>query len=220
MIKQAQARHPAKYSEELMPTLKRLLRGCNLVLDPFSGTGKLKTIIPNAILLEIEPEWAVLGGNNTIVGDAQQLPFKNNIFDAICTSPTYGNRMADHFIDHKPEKKYIRNTYRHSIGRALNENNSGRMQWGNKYKELHIRAWGECIRVLKSTSGIFILNISDHIRAGKRIKTSEWHKNVLVNLGLNLISETHITTKRNRFGINSKLRVDYETIYLFKNRLR
>lgn len=125
--------------------------------------------------------------------------------------------MADHFIDHKPEKKYTRNTYRHSIGRPLNPNNSGRMQWGRKYKELHIKAWVECVRVLKSSSGIFILNISDHIRAGKQIRVSEWHIDILTNLGLQLIFEKHVKTKRNRFGKNNKLRVEFETIYMFKN---
>jgi len=50
---------------------------------------------------------------------------------------------------------------------------------------------------------------------GKRIRVSDWHKEVLLSLRLNLISETHINTKRNRFGKNSNLRVDCETIFLF-----
>ena len=29
-------------------------------------------------------------------GDSRQMHYPDGMFDAICTSPTYGNRMADH----------------------------------------------------------------------------------------------------------------------------
>jgi DNA modification methylase len=165
-------RHPAKYSDVLLPIFEEMLLGCKEILDPFAGTGKLKSIFPNATLLEIEPEWACLSG--AIVGDATNMPFINESFDAICTSPTYGNRMADSFIDHQSEKKYTRNTYTHSIGRKLSANNSGAMQWGDKYRGLHRKAWVECFRVLKP-GGKFVLNISNHIRKGQELFATEWH---------------------------------------------
>ena len=109
--------HPAKYSDILLPVFRGMLSGCKDILDPFAGTGKLRLVFPDCTLLEIEPEWASISG--AIVGDATKMPFADCTFDAICTSPTYGNRMADSFIDHQIEKQYKRNTYTHQLGRKL-----------------------------------------------------------------------------------------------------
>ncbi len=206
-------RHPARYTACLLPILQNYLEGCVKVLDPFAGTGKLREIIPNATLLEIEPEWAAVSGG--ITGDATQMPFADSCFDAICTSPTYGNRMADHFVDRQKEKKYTRNTYRHCLGRDLNSNNSGRMQWGAKYKALHTEAWGECKRVLKN-KGRFILNISNHIRAGKEADVTCWHVQELKRIGFAQVGGCSVETPRQRYGANAKLRVAYESILVFK----
>lgn len=206
-------KHPAKYTDCLLPIFSEYLKATDLVLDPFAGTGKLKKVIPNAVLLEIEFEWASMSG--AIVADSQYMPLRSNVFDAVCTSPTYGNRMADHFVDHQPHKNYIRNTYRHCIGRELNPNNSGRMQWGNKYKKLHIAVWKECKRVLKK-NGVFILNISDHIRVGKRVYVSDWHVELLKDLGFKLLKSIEVKTPRQRMGKNSNLRVGCEYVFVFK----
>jgi len=206
-------KHPSKYSDALLPVFAKHLKKASKVLDPFAGTGKLKRIIPSAILLEIEPEWA--GVAKAIIGDATKMPFKNGYFDAICTSPTYGNRMADHFIDHQKNKKYTRNTYRHCLGRSLHKNNSGRMQWGKKYQELHKKAWAECLRVLRE-NGILILNISNHIRAGEEIDVTTWHINTLKSIGFKLLYLYKIETPRQKMGANSKLRVLYESILIFE----
>jgi len=206
-------KHPAKYTDCLLPIFSKYLKNNILVLDPFAGTGKLKEIVPNAILLEIEPEWAEMSG--AIVADSQHMPLRDNVFDAVCTSPTYGNRMADHFVDHQTHKNYVRNTYRHCLGRSLNPNNSGRMQWGNKYKELHIAVWKECERVLKK-DGLFILNISDHIRSGKQIYVSDWHVKILTSMKFELLESLKVETPRQRMGKNSELRVDCEYVFIFK----
>ena len=206
-------RHPAKYTESLLPIFKQYIPDDSSVLDPFAGTGKIKKIIPWAILLEIEHEWAKICG--AIVGDATDMPFKSKCFDIICTSPTYGNRMADHFIDHQKEKKYTRNTYTHCLGSPLHKNNSGRMNWGAKYKNLHKKAWVECRRVL-TKNGTLILNISNHIRSGLEIDVTSWHISELEKLGF-LLKNTHeIKTPRQRFGANSNLRVGHESILVFK----
>ena len=205
--------HPAKYSDVLLPVFKEMLTGCEKILDPFAGTGKLRSVFPACTLLEIEPEWALM--SKAIIGDATNMPFENNCFDAICTSPTYGNRMADSFIDHQPEKGYKRNTYTHQLGRKLSDNNSGAMQWGNKYKHLHQKAWQECSRVLKP-SGLFCLNISNHIRKGEEIPVTEWHIQELTSIGFIIVEHRKIKTRRNRMGQNGSARVQYESIILFK----
>jgi SAM-dependent methyltransferase len=211
--KEKEMKHPAKYSDVLLPVFKEMLSSCKTILDPFAGTGKLRSVFPDCTLLEIEPEWASISG--AIVGDAINMPFANNSFDAICTSPTYGNRMADAFIDHQTEKRYKRNTYTHQLGRKLSDNNSGAMQWGEKYRELHKNAWKECYRVLK-TNGLFCLNISNHIRNGKEMFVTEWHIQELRLLGLAVLEHKKIETRRNKMGQNGTVRVQYESVVLLR----
>jgi len=206
-------KHPAKYSDILLPILKEKLSKSQKILDPFAGTGKIRLIRPDAYLLEIEKEWAIM--SNAVLGDALDMPWEDNFFDAICTSPTYGNRMADNFIDKKNEKKYIRNTYRHCLGRELNSNNSGKLNWGKEYCLFHEKAWKECHRILQP-QGIFVLNISDHIRRGMIVDVTNWHINIIINLGFILVSHDKIKTKRNRFGQNNQLRVEHESIIVFR----
>lgn len=205
-------RFPAAYSNALLPILEQTLTGYEKILDPFAGTGKIRLIRPDAYLLEIEPEWAAIRG--ATVGDALDLPWPDEYFDAVVTSPTYGNRMADH---HDAKDGSKRNTYRHCLGRPLHPNNSGQLQWGKKYRAFHYLAWLEVWRVLRP-GGRFVLNISDHIRKGKRIKVSRFHKLLCLQLGFCLIEEYNIQTPRNREGQNGNARVDREQVYVFEKK--
>ncbi len=213
-------KHPAKYTDIFIPIFAKYLKGCKTVLDPFAGTGKLALIKYHGfkgrvICSEIEPEWANCGCYDVdewYIGDSSKMPWKDGSFDAICTSPTYGNRMADHFNARDGSK---RNTYKDALGRHLSVNNSGRMQWGEKYRKLHIKVYIECQRVLKD-KGILIINTSDHIRGGKVIEVGAWHRDTLKDLGFNLSETIKIPTPRNRFGENYELRVDYEHIFIFE----
>lgn len=212
------ARHPAKYTDVFLPIFADELvkYNCHRVLDPFAGTGKLVRIrdlgyTGEIFLNELEPEWALQNvslADNVNVGDAETLPYKSNLFDAICTSPTYGNRMAD---KHNARDSSKRNTYTHTLGRQLSEGNTGGMQWGAKYREKHERIYAELTRCL-ANEGIFILNMSDHIRKGETVPVTEWHVSTLQSLGFNVLRTAQIRTERNGFGANAQLRVEYESV--------
>lgn len=105
--------------------------------------------------------------------------------------------------------------YKHFLGRDLNEANTGRMQWGDKYREKHLEIYKECARVLKN-DGLMIVNVSDHIRKGQVANVVEWHKEALTNFGMKLIDEIKIETPRMGFGQNAKRRVQHESILVFK----
>lgn len=131
------------------------LIGDGVVLDPFAGVGRIHELErPGRVTVgvEIELEWAATHPH-TVCGDSTSLPFPNETFDYIATSPTYGNRMADH---HNARDDSRRFTYKHMLGRDLHPNNSGRMQWGAPYRRLHETVWAECWRVLKPDGRLII----------------------------------------------------------------
>lgn len=216
-------KHPAKYSNEFIPVFAELLDGCESVLDPMAGTGKLALIkqrdFSGLVYCNDILDWGDCKESGVDVWtfrDAVRLPYSDCFFDAICTSPTYGNRMADHF-DASNSKGRI--TYRHCYGQPLSEDNTGRMQWGSKYRGKHKEIYRECLRVLRP-GGIFILNISDHVRRGARQTVTAWTVGVLIEYGLTVVEKRNFETKRMRFGENADVRVDCEhVITLRKERL-
>lgn len=207
--------HPAKYIDSLLPVFEEILNKYNAkkVLDCFAGTGKIHRLPFETVGIEIEKEWAILH-NKTILGDATKMSFKDNSFDAVCTSPTYGNRMAD---CHTAKDKSHRNTYTHVLGKKLMNNNSGKMQWGEKYRELHHKAWEECYRVIKH-NGILILNFKNHIRKGIEIDAFGWHCKTLINIGLFIRSVEQVSVNGNRFGDNYNKRLGFEYIAVFQKK--
>lgn len=224
----AATRHPAKFSDAFLPVFADLLKGCDRVLDPFAGTGKLALIrdygYTGAIYLnELEPEWAhqtpfhVL--NYVTIGDAEHLPYGDKFFSAVCTSCSYANRMADH---HNAKDGSRRNTYKHALGRDLTEGNTGMMQWGEEYRRKHEAVWRECKRVLGPSrplddgGNLLILNISDHIRKGEVVPVTQWHIDTLISLGFALQEHRKIPTPRLRYGANGGARVEHESIVVLR----
>lgn len=129
-------RHPAKYSDKFIPIFAELLKGRRKVLDPMAGTGKIGLIKDYGFegvvyANDLEFEWIMQAKDNKCdvisMYDAGNTKFEDEEFDGICTSPTYGNRMADH---HNARDGSKRNTYTHAIGRQLHKENTGKMQWG------------------------------------------------------------------------------------------
>lgn len=208
--------HPAKYTDVLLPTMARMLQGRHRILDPFGGTGKvflLNSWLPDAQIeaVEIEPEWAAKHPRTTL-GNALHLPWTNGYFDAICTSPVYGNRLSDPTLN---KHGYVRVAYAANLGRKLHPDNSGRLEWGPAYRDFHERAWAEARRVIDD-GGLFVLNIKDHIRAGQRINVAYWHVKTLQSLGFRWVEEVKIETPSFRKGRNSEARIPYESVILFR----
>lgn len=207
--------HPAKYSSALMPVFMSLLEDLPQtakVLDPFAGTGRIHNLAFDTYGIEIEPEWASMNPR-TVCGDSCAMPFESGVFDAICTSPTYGNRMSDH---HTAKDGSHRNTYTHILGRKLSENNSGKMPWGEPYRELHRKVYSECARVLKP-GGRAIINIKNHIAHGTEVDVTRWHLDEMIRQGFIFVSEHRVNLTGNRFGSNGGARIGFESVLLFRS---
>jgi SAM-dependent methyltransferase len=196
--------HPAVYPAAVVEVMAELLTGCLRVLDPFAGTGRIHQLAErgwDTVGVEIEPEWAAMHPR-TQQGNALALDFADGTFDAIATSPTYGNRFADHHHARDPE---ARRSYTHDLGRALHEDNSGSLQWGDEYRRFHEWTWEEALRVLRP-GGRFVLNIKDHIRDGNWVDVAAWHIDTLVQNGLRLRAIRPVPAAGMNLGDNHKRR--------------
>lgn len=211
--------HPAKFSDEIVEVLRRVILDeqrrigrVPLVLDPFAGVGRIHRAMPTSTVgIELEPEWAACH-LRTVNGNALALPFAADTFDVVATSPCYGNRMADH---HNARDGSKRRTYTHTLGRDLHPDNAGAMQWGDEYRAFHARTWAEARRVLKP-GGLFVLNISDHIRGGKVRHVVAWHAMALGALGFEWVDDRAIETRRMKHGENRDARVDHEVVLVLR----
>lgn len=209
--------HPAKFSDPILDRISTLidamdLAGRPLVLDPFAGTGKVH-YLPDVESwgVEIEPEWAHMHPR-TIVANALQLPFADATFDGAITSPVYGNRASD---CHDARDGSVRHTYTHTLGRRLHPDNSGTLQWGQRYKYFHAAAWTELLRAVKP-EGFLILNVSNHIRNRTEQLVTEWHLQWFANHGCAVTAMEHVVTSRLREGANYQARVPWETVIVFR----
>ncbi len=108
-----------------------------------------------------------------------------------------------------------RMTYKHQLGRDLSDNNSGGMQWGPAYRTFHGRAWMR-VKQLLTDDGYFILNVKDHVRAGKIIKVAQWHVDTALRLGFDVLDRRWVHTSGMGFGQHQQtLKVDHEEVIVF-----
>jgi hypothetical protein len=212
------------------------------VLDPFAGVGGIHQLRPEYDThgVELEAEWAA-ASDHTVQGDATNLHWwPADTFDVVCTSPAYGNRMADSYdggndtckrcdglgatdragypctaCEGTGKKASRRHTYRIALGRPLTDGSAAGLQWGDRYRLVHRDAWAEAARVLRP-AGLLLLNISDHYRGQQLQGVDLWHTNVLGQLGFNLIRQIPIKTDRLGDGANRDLRDSCEWLLVFR----
>lgn len=227
--------HPAKYTAAVLDAIRLVLDehlpsaggpAAPSILDPFAGVGGIHELgdFYRTYAVEIEPEWAAQSEARgpTWCGDFFEFdPVRSHVvephswplkFDAIITSPTYGNRMAD---KHDARDASKRITYKHKLGRDLSENNSGRMQWGVEYKLFHGLAWKRCRDRLLVDYGLQIVNVKDHVRRGAIVPVVDWHRERLKRLGFTMVDDVYVETPGMRFGQNHAARVDGEHVLVF-----
>lgn len=219
------------------------------ILDPFAGTGRIHELRErfagwDTLGVELEPEWADMSPY-TVAGDATQLPPEwTALFQAVVTSPPYGNRMADAYAgDSSPcpecpthtggmidawcvckackgtgTVSSRRHTYRIALQRPLTDGSAAGMQWGDKYRDTMHRALAEVYRVLVP-GGMFLLNISDHVRAGVLQRVPEWYSEAVRAIGFIPVDVLSVGTPRMRMGANSDLRAESEFLLVYRKPL-
>ena len=204
--------HPARFSPQILELIATFLppNRYDIVLDPFAGTGKIHQLANRTLGIEIEPEWARLHAD-TLVGDATKLPFADGSLDAVATSPTYANRLADNY---RTDSAHTRRSYRFDLGRDLHTNNSGQLQWGPAYREMHQQAWAEAHRVLRP-AGRLIVNVKDHVRAGVVVPVTAFHIETVTALGFVLVEHAAVPVRSLRVGANAGARVATESVLVF-----
>lgn len=211
--------HPAQFSDDILNVIAVYVAGLDRILDPFAGVGGVHRLrglagVRETIGIELEPEWAAKHPD-TISGDALDMVglVGLNSVDAVVTSPAYGNRMADH---HDAQDDSVRLTYTHVLGRKLTAGNTGAMQWGDDYRDLHRAVWSECAHVLKP-GGLLILNVKDHVRGDRQQQVAAFHTDYLCRvLQLELIAEESIVTRGVMAGANANVRVPFERVFVFR----
>lgn len=245
------APHPATFSPTILDVVVDQLqnedfgRWCGAehkesyrLLDPFAGIGTIHEIEERTAGrwlttgIELEPEWAC-AHPQTITGDSTEKHFEDGTFDAIVTSPTYGNRMADKYdgkgrcrkcqgdddncsrCDGSGIDQSKRRTYRISLGRMPSENSTTVLQWGKGYREIHALCWQRAVDAL-AVGGIFLLNSKDHQRKDERQHVTDWHVETLEGLGLVVEDRIPVETPHYGFGQNAEHRFAEEVIRLRK----
>lgn len=213
-------KHPAKFHDKAIMYADRILKDATVIIDPFAGVGRVHELARGDRFtwgVEIEEEWAE-ARPGTIHGDSTMLTeyFDEDTFDGVFTSPTYGNRMADHF---NAKDSSHRITYKHYLGHDLDPNNSGRMKWGQDYRDLHEEVYWQ-LGFVCQIGAIGVFNIKNSLKTVKKIRGEipvvEWHIYALSQVGWRLRNTIRLNTPGMRRGENHEARVDADLLIVME----
>lgn len=216
--------HPAKFSPTLLAAIEDVLQeyhdGPARILDPFAGVGGIHVLRDpdrgghETWGVELEPEWAQQSPF-TVTGDSRNLSGLKELgpWDAIVTSPAYGNRMADSYDGRDGSRRH---TYRISLGRPLTEGNTGALHWRNdEYRILHSEVWAECAGLVRP-GGLVIINVSNFMKLEVEQLVVEWHLMSWLNMGFKLVEARRVQTRRMKDGANRDARVAGEMLLVLE----
>lgn len=247
--------HPAKWSRALLPEIGEILTAefppdrddptNPRILDPFAGRGlcDLESTWPWADWsgVELEREWAA-AHPGIVHASVLDMPWDRPTFDALVTSPCFGNRMADSHdakdacgacsgSGRRPtmgggdNAEACRNckgsglsdriTYRHKLGRPLTDGSAAGMQWGREYRDFHMAAWAATLAALKPRA-LIVVNVANHLRGGIEQRVVEWHLTAWFQLGATLDHVRHVGTRKARKGSNREQRIDGEKLLVLR----
>ncbi len=210
--------HPAKFNKPLLVAIDCILTAEGIlppatILDPMAGVGTgvahWNDLGYHAQGVELEPEWA-MADPMVRIGDARKLSeyFGTSHFDAIITSPAYGNRMADKYAG--DPKGSARHTYRISLGRKLSEGSGAAEQYGDAYCNLHAQIVKQMSFFAKD---LVIVNMKNHIRNGEEVDVCLfWEKLIRISFPHWRMYAIEVPTAGQRHGANGDLRVDHEIL--------
>ncbi len=212
--------HPAKFTTEQLFHIWDHLPSYQdkiTVFDPFAGVGTV-TILSHydrnitVTGMEIEREWADQN-IHIMTGDSiAYMALTRDRYDAVVTSPAYGNRMADSYDGRDGSK---RNTYRVALGRPLDEQNGARLAFNGKYKDFHSRAIEGMVRVTKD-GGRVIVVVKNFIRDGELVDVVDWWRSELAANLLTEVAFIPIEAKGLGYGANRDERVKYEYVLVWE----
>lgn len=147
--------------------------GIRTVLDPFAGEGRihrLRDFRIDTVGVELEPEFAA-NHPATIVGNATALPADwTGRFDAVITSPPYGNRLADQYLGDGG----LRKSYAISLGRRTTPGSAAGDYFGPTYCATMEAAYVEARRVVRR-AGNLILNVKSFLEDRQLVHATGWH---------------------------------------------
>lgn len=246
-------RHPAKFSKPILAAIRKVLVpeaqavGHLKVLDVFAGQGGVHELAEQCVStlgVELQPEWAA-AHPDTIVGDATALPAEwRDRFDALVTSPCYGNRMADHHDARDTCKTCAgtgtvpldvadgevqttckvchgaglsrRNTYAHALRESGHDLVPGSAAG---------MPWGPRYRAFHEAAwreafrvlrpgGLAVINAKNHGDPLNRVV--EFHLNIWLMLGCTIERAIPVPLRGNQQGANRDVREDHEMVLVLR----